>query len=77
MHFWFSSLYHANDAAKCLIFLFENGHKFLSSWRRYSQAYLVVLTKFLADKLLRHIDLVDFWHHYQTGHCRNKFMILQ
>ena len=74
-------VYHANDASKCLIFLFKKSHKFLSSLRRYSkifqysQAYLVILTNFLAGKLLRHIDLVDFWHHHQTGHCRNKLMI--
>ena len=69
----------ANDAPKCLAyFLFKKWHKFLSSWRRYSKIFhnsrakLIILTNFMTSKLLRHIDLVDFWNHQQTGHSRNK-----
>ena len=40
-----------------------------------SRAKLIILTNFLAGKLLRHTDLIDFWHHQQTGHYRNKFLI--
>ena len=76
-------VYSANDASKCLAyFLIKKWHKFLSSWRRYSKIFrnsrakLIILTNFLSCKLLRHIDLVDFWQHLQqTGHCRNKFLI--
>ena len=81
----FSKFVHcANDASKCLAyFLFKKWHKFLSSWQRYSKIFqnspakLIILTNFLAGKLLWHIDFVDFWHHQQTGHCRNKFLIEQ
>ena len=63
MHFWFSKVYvSCKWCVKMLIFLFKKWHKFLSSWRRYSKfsqnsrANLVILTNFLAGKLLRHID---------------------
>ena len=77
-------MYCANDASKCsAYFLFKKWHKFLSSWQRYSKIFqnsratLIILTNFLAGKLLWHIDLVDLWHHQQTGRCRNKFLTQQ
>ena len=29
-------VYHANDASKCLMFLFKKWHKVLSTWQGYS-----------------------------------------
>ena len=42
-----------------------------------SRAKLAISTSFWCVKLLLPIDLVDFWHHQETGYCRNKFLIQQ
>ena len=58
----------------CGTIIFQNCY----SWRRYSKFFQnsrpksIILTNFLAGKSLRHIDLIDFWHHQQTGRWRNK-----
>ena len=75
-------VYYANDTSKCfcLFFFSRSGISFsavggiTSKFFKNLRAKLVMLTNFLAGKLLLHIDLVDFWQHHQNGLCRNQFL---